>query len=46
MYNDGLGAAIVIGLVAFALPMVWMAWWLFASLGEPGSPSRSIRPQV
>ena len=34
MYNDGIGVAIILGLVALLLPAAWIAWWLVADLGE------------
>jgi len=34
MYNDGLVGAIILGVLAMLLPVVWIAWWLIADLGE------------
>ena len=34
MYNDGIGAAIFIGLIALVVPLVWAGWWFVADLGE------------
>jgi hypothetical protein len=37
MYNDGFGAAIIVGLVALLSPVLWIGWWLLADLGERAS---------
>lgn len=34
MYTNGIGVAIVIGIMALVLPAVWIGWWLVADLGE------------
>ena len=39
MYNDGFVVAIILGLLALLSPVVWLAWWLVADLGERVSGS-------
>jgi hypothetical protein len=41
MYTQGFGAAVVIGVIALAVPALWVAWWLVAAIGErvSGRPS-------
>lgn len=41
MYTEGFGAAVVIGVIALAVPALWVAWWLVAAIGErvSGRPS-------
>ena len=46
MYDDGFVVALVIGVVALALPALWIAWWLIADLGEGVSGSDRVRPRA
>ena len=46
MYNNGLGTAVIIGLVAFLTPVLWIAWWLVADLGQKVSGSQSTVPHT
>ena len=39
MYNDGFVVAVILGLLALLSPVVWIAWWLVADLGEKVSGS-------
>jgi hypothetical protein len=45
MYTNGLDAAIVIGFLAAAPVVLWMAWWLIAGIGErvSGTPVHHLR---
>jgi hypothetical protein len=36
MYNEGFVGAIILGLFAFLLPVLWIGWWLLADLGDRG----------
>ena len=34
MYNEGFVVAVILGLFAFLLPVLWIGWWLLADLGD------------
>jgi hypothetical protein len=34
MDTDGFVVALVIGVVVLLMPLLWLAWWLIADLGE------------
>jgi hypothetical protein len=46
MYNHGLAAAIVIGLMALVLPALWIAWWYLSDMGEAVTGSDHTRPRA
>lgn len=41
MYNDGFGVAVILGLLGLLSPVIWVAWWLVADLGEKVSASKA-----
>jgi hypothetical protein len=46
MYIEGIGAAIVLGVMALLAPGLWLTWWLLADLGEGVSGSDHTRPRA
>jgi len=43
MYPDGFVAAVILGLLALLLPVLWIGWWLLADLGEKANGTYPTR---
>ena len=41
--TDGFAVALILGLIALLSPVLWIAWWLLADLGERASGAYSTR---
>jgi hypothetical protein len=48
MYNSGLVAAVVLGLVALLPPVLWIGWWMVADLGDrvSGAPHPDAKSEL
>ena len=43
MYNEGFVVAVILGLFAFLLPVLWIGWWLLADLGDRANGTQAHR---
>ncbi|HET9782162.1 MAG TPA: hypothetical protein VFR33_10315 [Candidatus Dormibacteraeota bacterium] len=46
MYDDGFVVAVVLGVAALLLPVVWIAWWYVADVTEGASGYDRRRPRA
>lgn len=46
MHDDGFVVALVLGVAALLLPVVWIAWWYVADVTEGASGYDRRRPRA